>query len=180
MGLRYRSRPGPGFVWLVVAALAGVAFFAWGLRTPALDRVWRLQLELLLGDRPQLTGTERQLLQDTLERYPDLADHMLDGAASGLISAHVGGTVDAGHAYAVRRDRVSGWALVVVSPAGDELSLEVRAGQVAGHGTASADEPLVWALPDHGPFPQLIEVHLAGDRRRAPAMLVELRPGADR
>ena len=111
MSLRHRARPGSGFVFLVAVALAGVAFFAWGLRTPALDKVWRLQLELMLGDRVELTGTERQLLQDTLERYPGLADHMLDGAACGLISAHVGGTVDAGHAYAVRRDRASGWAL---------------------------------------------------------------------
>jgi hypothetical protein len=83
--LPYRTRPGLGFVFLVVALVVSTTFFAWGWRTPPLERIWQMQLELVLGDRNILTSAERRLLQDTLSSYPDLANNMLDDATTGWL-----------------------------------------------------------------------------------------------
>lgn len=158
MRIPYRKRPGWGFACLVATCVACTAAIGWGLRTPALEQVWQLQLELLLGDRAQLSRGERGLLQDTLERYPLMARHMLDDAPRGLISANVGGVVDHGCAYAVRRGPEPA-EIVLTSPSGDELAVRVRTARVTVEGLADG-APFVWALPQEGPFPQLIEVSL--------------------
>ncbi len=176
MSLPYRARPGWGFALLVAVVLSSAVFIGWGLRTPPLDLVWQMQLELLLGERESLAETEFELLQDTLERYPDLADHMLDDAASGLVSAHVAGAVDLGYAYAVRRSRQAAQALLVTSLTDERLEFKVRTVETNGRGATSGDESFSWRLPDEGPFPQLVEVLLlpSGEGRIRP-MLVELR-----
>ena len=177
MSLPYRARPGWGFALFVAVALSSAVFIGWGLRTPPLDLVWQMQLELVLGERKSLADAEFELLQDTLERYPDLADHMLDGAASGLVSAHVAGAVDMGYAYAVRRTRQAAQALVVTSPTGERLEFEVRTVEANGRGATSGAESFSWRLPDEGPFPQLVQVLLlpASGEGRIPPMRVELR-----
>jgi hypothetical protein len=160
MNLPYRARPGMGFVLLVAAIIMSATFFGWGWRTPPLDRVWQMQLELMLGTRAALAGEERQLLQETLVAYPMLAENMLDGAPGGLVSAHVGGVVDMGYAYVLRRTPQAPGVLVVESPSGEKLMLEVSTSIVTIEGAASGDEPFVWTLPDAGPFPQLVDVRL--------------------
>ena len=177
MSLSYRARPGRGFILFVAVALSSAVFIGWGLRTPPLDQVWQMQLELVLGERESLAPAEFELLQNTLERYPDLADNMLDGAASGLVSTHVAGTVDMGYAYMVRRTRETAQTLMVSSPTGKRLEFEVRTVETHGRGATSGDESFSWRLPDEGPFPQLVEVLLlpaSGEGRTRP-MLVELR-----
>ena len=173
MKLPYRYRPGSGFLLLVAALAGGVGFFAWGLQTPPLDQVWQMQVELKIGDRDALSRGEMEMLQATLARYPDLADHMLEGADSGLISASVGGVVDRGYAYFVRKTAATDSVLVVSSTT--RASLEVEVSTIAEHdlGVAIGDHPLKWPLPQNGPFPQLIGVHLArpkeGSAPRSPA-----------
>ncbi len=164
---RYRAKPGGGFVWLIVAALASVVFFGWGLRTPPLERVWQMQLELMLGSRGALSRDEVGLLRQTLERNPGLADNMLKGAPSGLISANTGGIVDSGYAYALRRAPAGANSLVIVSPIGEGLTIRASVGGSERRGTTSGDEPFIWQLPGDGPFPQLVEVRLKGGNHRS-------------
>ena len=174
MSVPYRARPGSGFLVLLAVVAASALFFAWGWSRPPLDAVWQMQLELLLGERPALSRAEFDLLQDVLARYPDLADQMLDGAGSGLVSAHTGATVDLGYAYLVRRTAVPG-QLRVQSPGGQALEVVVATAAGDTSGTVDGASPFVWALPDSGPFPQLIEVRLAaGDGPTPPPLRVEV------
>jgi hypothetical protein len=132
----------------------------WGLRTPPLERVWRLQLQLRLGDAPVLTADERSLLQATLVRYPMLGDHMLEDADHRIVSLNVGGVVDGGGAYAVRRSADVALAVVVTSPSAEPIEIEASTATADGRGTADG-EPFVWRPPTDGPYPQLIEIRLA-------------------
>ena len=160
MNLPYRARPGLGFTVLVATTIGAAFFFVWGLRTPPLEHIWQMQLELLLGDRDALSPAEEELLQDVLERYPGLADNMLEDADSGLISANLGGVVDRGYAYVVRRTATAAKRLVVGSPTGAKLKLQASIATVDTQGVASGTAPFVWSLPDEGPFPQLIGLRL--------------------
>lgn len=160
MKLPYRSRPGAGLAVFVGVVVASSLFFFWGWSRPPLDRVWQIQLELLLGTRPALAEDERALLQETLVRYPLLANNMLEDAECGLISAHMGGMADRGYAYLVRTTASAPGVLSVSSPTGSTLELIVRTLGAETRGTARADAPFVWALPAAGPFPQLVEVLL--------------------
>jgi hypothetical protein len=165
--LPYRYRPGPGFVLLVATVAGGAGFFAWGLRTPPLDQVWQMQVELRIGDRDALSMGEMELLQATLTRYPDLADHMLEGADSGLISASVGGVVDRGYAYLVRKTPGADSVLVVGSTMGESLEVEVTTTGYHDRGVATGDESFASILPQDGLFPQLVGVHLARPKQRS-------------
>ena len=167
MKLPYRYRPGRGFLLLVAALAGGVGFFAWGLQTPPLDQVWQMQVKLKIGDRNALSRGEMKLLQATLARYPGLADHMLEGADSGLISAGVGGVVDRGYAYYVRKTAATDSVLVVSSTRGESLEVEAITTSDHDRGVATGAEPLIWALPQSGSFPQLIGVHLARSKERS-------------
>lgn len=156
----YRAGPpGAGFVCLVMTVLFAVGTVAWGLRTPPLDHVWRMQLELRLGDRPLLSVGERDLLQETLARYPLLGEHFLGDTDATLISLNVSGVVDAGGAYAVRRAADVDIDVVVTSPTGEPLAVEVGSSTETASGTADG-RPFVWQPPASGPFPQLIEIRL--------------------
>lgn len=165
MNFAYRTRPGLGFIFAVIATLASATFFAWGWGTPPLDKVWQMQLELQLGSRAALSGSEQELLQETLERYPALAKSMLDDAPSGLISAHTSGLVDLGYALVLRRMPSAPGELRVSSPTGARLALVVRTASAQRLGVASGDKPFVWDLPNGGPFPQLVDVRLVSDKK---------------
>jgi hypothetical protein len=156
----YRARPGAGFVLLVASGAAAVAFFAWGAATPRLQRVWRMQVELEIGKRPPLKPKERALLQETLARYPALADALLDGRPSGVISAHEQGHVESGYAYLVRKDAAGARAIRLSTPpeATGEVALELRGPWGAESITLHPERPFLWALREEGPFPQLLEV----------------------
>ena len=164
MKLPYRARPGIGFAILVVVVMASSVFFSWGLSRPPLDRVWHMQLELLLGTRPVLANDERRLLQDTLTQHPLLAANMLEDASSGLISAHVGGMVDMDYAYVVRQTAEAPGVLTVTSPSGVPLELIIGTATTETTGAASNAAPFVWTVPNTGPFPQLIEVRLIAEK----------------
>lgn len=172
----YRIRPGMGLILLLISAIASLTFFVWGLRTPPLEQVWQMQLELKLGSRKALSDDELRLLQDILVRYPTLVDNMLEDASSGFISAHIGGMVDTGYAYAIRRIPAASGILHVESPTGEQLLLVARTTTANYRGTVST-VPFSWTLPNEGPFPQLIEVrsNLDTDQQRARPMRVELR-----
>ena len=176
-----------GFIILTVAMVATVIFFGWGWSRPALDRVWQMQVELLLGTRQALASDERRLLQDTMARYPLLAANMLEDSASGLISAHLCGMVEKDYAYVVRLTADAPGILTIASPSGEKLDLEVRTVGGRTTGQAGSGVPFAWTLPNTGPFPQLTEVRLlparegdadasakSADRRRVRPMLIEV------
>ena len=161
MKIPFRFRPGRGFLLLIATFLFSLGFFAWGVRTPPLDTIWRMQVELKIGDRDLLSRDEMRLLQGTLERYPDIAEHMLEGADSGLISANVGGVVDRGYAYFVRKSADSPDQLEVTSVSGAELAVTALTTTEFYRGVATGDESFIRTLPVNGPFPQLVGVYLA-------------------
>lgn len=173
ISIPYRARPGAGFVLLLGSAAAAVAFFAWGAVTPRLQRVWRMQVELEIGKRPPLKPKERALLQETLVRYPDLADALLDGKRSGVISAHEQGQVESGYAYLVRKDPAGARAIRLSAPpdATGPVALELRGPWGVQAATLALDRPFRWALREEGPFPQLLEV------RGAAPFVVEVEGG---
>ncbi|HZN93543.1 MAG TPA: hypothetical protein VFB81_12605 [Myxococcales bacterium] len=169
----YRARPGAGFVLLVASVAAAAAFFAWGAATPGLQRVWRLQVELEIGKRPPLKAKERALFQETLERYPTLADALLDGTPAGAISAHEQGLVESGYAYVVRKDAAGARAIRLSAPPGATapVALELRGPWGVEKATLDPARPFLWALREEGPFPQLLEV------RGAAPFVVEVEGG---
>lgn len=167
-----RTLPGGGFLFLAVVAGLSVGAVLWGLQTPPLDRVWQMQLELRLGERTLLSAPEQSLLQETLASYPLLAEHMLEDAACGLITANVDGVVDGGVAYAIQR-RAGG--LTVTSHSGELITVVASSVGDTRRGTADGED-FVWQPPTDGPFPRLLEVRLArsGKKPGTPAMHIEL------
>ena len=154
----YRKRPGSGFLLLVATAVCSVVFIAWGLRTPPLEEVWAMHLELELGERQRLSGEEFDLFQDVLNSYPDLARTILDDANSGIISSNLRGVVDLGYAYAVRRSPLADGRLLISTTTGKKIEIKMRTAASTVRGEAKNEVAFSWRLPDDGPFPQLIEV----------------------
>jgi hypothetical protein len=172
----YYVRPGAGLVVLVAALILASALLAWGLRQVPLDEVWRIQAELELGTRGVLSDRELALFEDVLRRHPQLADSLLEGAPSGVISASESGRVAIGYVYLLRR-RADHPAMVRVTHTagtGQADSAEIRA-RAAGHtasGVARANAPFEWEPPRRGASPQLIELRISGEP--PPAVSVEL------
>lgn len=157
-----RARPGAGLVVLAVSSL-GVAFFlAWGLVTPPLDEVWRMQIEMGLRGVEPLTAREFRLLQATLRRYPALADNMLAEDVAGLVSPHQDGVVDTGYAYLMRKGARAAGRLQVKTIGDKPVRLEVRTLTASARGEARPESAYTWHVPNDGPFPQLLEVRLTG------------------
>lgn len=98
-------RPSLGFSLVVLTYALSVAFFAWGLSTPPLDRVWQLHHELKIGRIFKLPKEDRQLLSSSMKRHPDLAKALLDAGEAGIVSAHRGGWVDTPHVTIIRTPR---------------------------------------------------------------------------
>lgn len=163
MTIPYRYRPGAGFLLSAAALVGGTCFFIWGIQTPPLDRVWRMQLELKIGAREALSPGEMELLQVTLSQYPDLADHMLEGAQSGMISAGAGHVVDGGYAYLVRKSPAADSSVEVSSGTGKKITVEIRTARSRERGVVDEGKSGRWDLPQEGPFPQLIGVHQVRD-----------------
>jgi hypothetical protein len=159
--LSYRQRPSPGFL-LVVAVYVGVAaLLGWALRTPPLETVWRLDLELSLGTRDALSAGERELLQQALVDHPDLGGFLTEDKHAGVFSANRDGRVEIAYAYLVRRSPASpGRLRVTYAGAEAEGAVDVRVTTATqrGGGLTSREAPFLWQLADDGPFPQLVEL----------------------
>ena len=171
-------RPGAGFAVLALALLLASAFVAWGLRRPPLDELWRIQAGLELGTRGALSDGELALFEDALRRHPALAESLLEGAPSGVISASDSGRVQLGYAYLLRR-RADRPGVVRVTPTAmadgrdEPLEIRARASGAAASGVARAAAPFEWEPPRDGALPQLIELRVGGDTSRP--ITVELR-----
>ena len=164
MSLPYRARPGAGFIVLAVSLIGAVSFFAWGFATPPLEDVWRIQIELSLGERSYLSDSDFRLLQDTLRRYPALADNMLEDRSAGLVSANQDGIVNLSFAYLVRTTPEAPGKLGVTSIGDEPAVLNIRTIAASRSGRMDHNGQVdTWQIPNSGPFPQLIEVRLTSD-----------------
>jgi hypothetical protein len=67
----YRYRPGGGFLLLIAIVALVIAFGAWGLKEPPLERTWRL---LEQEDQGQVLDDEDSaFLDQALRTYPGIA-----------------------------------------------------------------------------------------------------------
>jgi len=90
---------------MVLTYCMSVAFFAWGLGTPALDRVWQIHHELKTGRLYALERQDRELLAAALIRHPALSEALLPAGQIGLISANRDGWIDTPVVSIVRTPR---------------------------------------------------------------------------
>ncbi|HET6337212.1 MAG TPA: hypothetical protein VFG30_28500 [Polyangiales bacterium] len=104
---RKRRRPTAGFVTVCVVYLAVAAFFAWGLATPDLDRVWTLHHELKSGRVGAPSERDRAVLIRSMKRHPELAEALLRESEIGLISSNMEGWIATSEATIVRTKRAT-------------------------------------------------------------------------
>lgn len=164
------ERPSLGFSLVVLTYGLTVAFFAWGLSTPPLDRVWQLHHELKIGKIDDLDRADRELLLDAMARHPALAAALLDEGELGIISAHRDGWIDTNHVTVIRTPRSGHPARLLIDiqtpPQNMPYELEIsgtgweRELDVKGHGSLIID------LPPAPSTPELITLELDGPRLR--------------
>jgi hypothetical protein len=169
----YRFRPSAGFLLLGVVALTSIAFFAWGLATPPLDRLRRLQAELESGERGPLHAAERSLIERSLRDYPELAAAWLDGRSLGIVSRHESGLVDNGYAYLVRDSKRASTIEVTLTPGQKRgATVSARMGDRKAKGVLEAEQPWRWAIPG-GAEATLVEILIepVGGKKPPPVVL---------
>jgi hypothetical protein len=165
------ERPSLGFSLVVFTYLVSIAFFAWGLDTPPLDRVWQLHHELKIGRTYKLSKEDRSLLQSAMLRHPALAAALLDSGQAGIISANRDGWIDTPFVTIVRTPR---------SPAALKLVLDIQTPpqhspyeiEIDGSGwerelNVEARGVMTVELPPPPQNPELITVKIKGDELRA-------------
>lgn len=165
------QRPSLGFSIVVATYALTVAFFAWGLSTPPLDRVWQLHHELKIGRVYKLPKDDRALLKAAMRRHPTLASALLDSGQAGIISAHREGWIDTPYVTIVRTPR---------SPANLRLLFDVQTPltyipyeiEIDGNGwerklAVQARGTLSVELPPPPSEAELITLKIKGDELRA-------------
>jgi hypothetical protein len=165
------ERPSLGFTLVIATYVLSIAFFAWGLSTPPLDRVWQLHHELKIGSVYKLSKEDRQLLLTAMAAHPSLAAAMLDSGQAGIVSSHRDGWIDTPHVTIIRTPR---------SPASLRLVLDVQTPsqyipydvEVEGNGweketRVQARGTLTLELPPPPPQPELITLKIKGKELRA-------------
>lgn len=165
------QRPSLGFSLVVATYALSVAFFAWGLSTPPLDRVWQLHHELKIGRVYKLSKDDRQLLLGAMTEHPALANALLDSGEAGIISANRDGWIDTPHVTIIRTPR---------SPAVLSLVLDVQTPpqyipyeiEIDGSGwerelSVQARGPMKIELPPPPAVPELVTFKIKGDELRA-------------
>jgi hypothetical protein len=177
------QRPSLGFSLVVATYALSIAFFAWGLATPPLDRVWQLHHELKIGRIYKLSKDDRGLLIASMRQHPALANALLGAGQVGIISAHSDGWIDTPHVTIVRTPR---------SPAALRLLLDIQTPpqyipyeiEIDGSGWERELEvqvrgPLAVELPPPPAVPELITLKIKGDELRADPASIGVRVSFD-
>jgi hypothetical protein len=165
-----RRLPSIGFVAVVLTYGSSVAFLAWGMTTPPLDRVWVLHHELKVGKEKKLKPRDRELLESALQRHPDLGSALLPAGQIGIISAHRDGWIDTPQVTIVRTPRSTAGEIalnVQTPPQSIPFSIEL-----SGHGWQRSVEveargPLSLPLPAPPEASELLTLTLKGKGLRA-------------
>jgi hypothetical protein len=165
------ERPSVGFSLVVAVYALSVAFFAWGLSTPPLDRIWQLHHELKIGRIYKLPKEDRQLLLESMREHPTLASALLDAGQVGIISAHRDGWIDTPHVTIIRTPR-SAAALrllldVQTPPQYIPYEIEIDGSDWERELEVHARGPLAVELPPPPAVPELITLKIKGDELRA-------------
>ena len=169
----YRTRPGLGFCWLMATLLVVVGFIFWGLRMPALEEIWRINIDVGLGQRPPLSAREFQLLQRELKHHKELAAAITENQTAGIFSLNTNGRVEIPYAYLVRATPATPNILQVDCEDGKKngsLTVHARTAKANYTATANKNAPFIWKLPNEGPFPQLIELLLDSPGKKKSGM----------
>jgi hypothetical protein len=177
------EKPSPGFCLMVLTYALTFAFFAWGLTTPALDRVWQLHHQLKTGDVYALTQPDRELLVSAMARHPALAEALLAAGHIGIISAQRDGWIDTPEVTIIRTPRALSTRRVLLeiqtppqhipyhvalTGPGWQRELEVRA-----RGTLGLELPPVTGVPE------LLSLKLEGKGLRADPSSIAVRVSFD-
>lgn len=172
-------RPSPGFVAVALIYSMIIAFFAWGLVTPDLDRVWWIHHALKTGHIKRLGGGDRRVLARTMARHTSLARALLDSREIGLISEHQEGWIASSTATIIRTSRsahVRSLLLDVQTPRDLlPLSIVVRGGTWNRVSKVSTQGPLTIDLPAPPGAPEIIELQVQGLKQSADPSEVGLR-----
>jgi hypothetical protein len=173
------QRPSLGFTLVIATYVLSISFFAWGLSTPPLDRVWQLHHELKIGRLYKLSREDRQLLLSAMADHPSLAAALLDSGQAGIVSSHRDGWIDTPHVTIIRTPR---------SPASLRLVLDVQTPdqyipyeiEVDGNGWekqahVEARGTLTVELPPPAAQPELITLKIKGKELRADPSSIALR-----
>jgi hypothetical protein len=162
MSLPYRSRPGAGFVVLVAGLCGAAAFFVWGLQTPRLEQVWRLQLELGQGTRGPLSTAEFALLNDALARHPELAADWLEGAPWRVLAADPAGRVEGARGWVLQAAGQAPQTLHLGAASPGEVRLAIRTADALVTRSLAAGQQLRHPLPPDPDRARLVEVTTLG------------------
>ncbi|HUT78413.1 MAG TPA: hypothetical protein VM285_12035 [Polyangia bacterium] len=161
--------PSAGFVALCATLAAAAAFFAWGLRTPPLERVWTIHHELKIGRMDRLAQGDRRLLEEQLALHAGLGPDLLDGAWFGLISAHRDGWIAGARATLLRTAKSAGVrALELDVQAPDEalpIAITVRGTSWSKRLDVKEHGPVSVELPPPGGGTEIVEVEIGEPRQ---------------
>lgn len=176
-----RKYPSLGFIVICLTYALTVGFFVWGFMTPDLDRVWTIHHELKIGMMKKLRGDDREILQESMQRHPNLARALLRGQPIGIISENSLGWIATPTVTILRTPQSKNnlrLDLEVQTP--DDLipfSISLR---IAGNqGIVHKDKLAIteqgsysFVLPPPGAGPEIIEVRLKDNKFEAdPSML---------
>jgi hypothetical protein len=172
-----------GFCSIVLTYSLTLAFFAWGLATPPLDRIWELRHQLKTGTVYALTRADRELSSRALKRYPALAEALLPGGQIGIISAQRDGWVDTPEVTILRTPRATHTRRILLEVQTPPQHLPFRA-TLDGPGWQRAIEvqargSLVLELPAPGAEPELLSLKLEGAGLRADPSSIAVRVSFD-
>ena len=148
-----------------------LAFFAWGLATPPLDRVWRLHHELKIGRVYKLDEDDRELLLSAMARHADLAAALLPSGQIGIISAHRDGWIDTPLVTIVRTPRSGSTLRIILNvqtpPQHIPYDLDVSGSGWDREIKVEARGVLTIDLPPPPERPELVTLALKGPELRA-------------
>jgi hypothetical protein len=165
------QRPSLGFSLVVITYLMSIAFFAWGLGTPPLDRVWQLHHELKIGHIYKLSKEDRSLLLSAMSRHPALATALLDSGQAGIISANRDGWIDTPHVTIIRTPRSPAALKLVLDiqtpPQHIPYEIEIDGSNWERELNVESRGVMTVELPAPPGSPELITVKIKGDELRA-------------
>jgi hypothetical protein len=165
------QRPSVGFSLVVATYTLSVAFFAWGLSTPPLDRVWQLHHELKIGRTWKLSKEDRHLLLSSMADHPTLAQSLLDAGQAGIISANRDGWIDTPHVTIVRTPRspVNLRLMLDIQTPPEHIPFEIEIDGSDWEREVSVQERglMVVELPPPPSAPELVTFKIKGDELRA-------------
>jgi hypothetical protein len=177
------QRPSLGFSLVVATYALSIAFFAWGLSTPPLDRVWQLHHELKIGRIYKLSKDDRRLLMDSMRQHPSLANALLDSGQVGIISANRDGWIDTPHVTILRTPRSSAALRLLLDiqtpPQYVPYEIEIDGSGWERELSVQARGPLAVELPPPPAVPELITLKIKGDELRADPSSIGVRVSFD-